>query len=126
MNHIIAKPCTGSAGVGHSALDHHLSNPILRRALLSRTVSTIFRTHGHTTSENEQAALYPGYYMRCPDDQNYWIGRDKDSAYRNLNEAGKLFLKASFGYEYDIEYSFGQIVGGGSAWSNLSAAELMV
>lgn len=103
----------------------HQSNPILQSAVQSRRVSTIFPTT-LSVPEAEQAALYPGYYLRCADSNNYWIGGDKTAAQANIDRATERHLKPEFNFEYDIEYSFGQVVGGGSPWSNLSALDELV
>lgn len=103
----------------------HQDNPILQTAVRSHRARTIFPTT-LSVSEAEQAALYPGYYIRSADSNNYWIGGDQKEALTNLDRACDRFLKPSFGYEYDIEYSFGQVIGGGSPWSNMSALDVFI
>lgn len=103
----------------------HQDNPVLKAALRSQRVATVFPT-ALCVSEAEQSALYPGYYLRCADGNNYWIGRDKAEARSNLDQATIRYLKPEFGYEYDVEYSFGHVVGSGSPWLNLSAIDELV
>ena len=103
----------------------HQDNPILQTAVRSHCARTIFPTT-LSVAEAEQAALYPGYYLRAADSNNYWIGSDQKEALANLDRACDLLLKPSFGYEYDIEYSFGHVIGGGSPWSNMSALDAFV
>ena len=103
----------------------HESNIILKSALKSRRVRTLFTT-SLNVAEAEQAALYPGYYLRAADGNNYWIGTTVDEARINLDKVGEHVLKPWFGYGYDVEYSFGQVVGGGSPWSNISALDAIV
>ena len=100
----------------------HQGNPILQDAVRSHRTRTIFPTT-LSVAEAEQAALYPGYYLRAADSNNYWIGRDQKEALANLDRACDRFLKPTFGYEYDVEYSFGHVIGGGSPWSNESAVD---
>lgn len=51
---------------------------------------------------------------------NYWIGSKQDEARGNLAFATNWFLKESFQFDFDLEYSFGHVVGGGTPWANLS------
>lgn len=103
----------------------HQGNPILQAAVRSSRVSTVFPT-ALSVPEAEQAALYPGYYLRVADGNNYWIGRDKAQALSNLDQACERHLSAAFDYEYDIEYSFGHVIGGGSPWINMSSLDSFV
>lgn len=103
----------------------HLSNPILQAAVLNHRV----HIHSPTTlppAQAEQAGLYPGYYIRCCDGNNYWIGRDQKEGRFNLGKIAERVLKSEFDFEYDIEYSFGHVVGGGSPWENMSAIDAFV
>lgn len=103
----------------------HESNPILQTAVKSHRVSTIFPTTLNV-AEAEQAGLYPGYYLRAGDGNNYWIGKTMEEGRCNLGKVADRVLKASFNFDYDIEYSFGHVVGGGSPWSNMSDLDEMV
>lgn len=95
------------------------SNPILNAAVRCGAVATIFPTQ-LSKSEAEQSGLYPGYYLRAGDGMNYWIGSKQDEARGNLAFATNWFLKESFQFDFDLEYSFGHVVGGGTPWANLS------
>ncbi len=75
------------------------------------------------SEQAEQAGLYTGYYMRCANGANYWIGSLLDEAKANVHRAADLFLSPTFGHDYDLEYSFGCVLGGSSVWANLSAAD---
>lgn len=103
----------------------HQDNPILKAAVRSHRASTIFPTT-LPIPEAEQAGLYRGYYLRCADGHNYWIGRDKQEAQSNFDKATTRHLKPGFGYGYDVEFSFGHVIGGGPAWINMSSADEFV
>lgn len=76
-----------------------------------------------SVAEAEQHGLFPGYYLRCGDGANYWIGSTLAEARGNLSQACDRHLKPSFGFDYDIEYSFGKVIGG-PPWANLSSIDL--
>lgn len=103
----------------------HPVNPVLTSALHNRSVSTVFPTT-LSVSEAEQRALYPGYYLRVANGQNFWFGRTLSVARGNFDRITCLMLSAECGWQYDIEYSHGQVLDGGSPWANLSAEERFI
>lgn len=103
----------------------HSVNPVLTDALRTRSVSPVFPTN-LGVSEAEQRALFPGYYLRVANGQNYWFGRTLQEARGNFDRITCLMLSAECGWQYDIEYSFGQVIDGGSPWANLSAEDRFI
>ena len=119
MIHVANMPLRGS--IAHLRPLDRCENPFLARRVRDGLTPAVPFTG--TTAEAEQLGRFTGYYMRSACGANYWIGASFSEAFANRDRAGDLFLSPIFGHEYDVEYSFGYVVGGGSAWANLSALD---
>lgn len=101
-----------------------VDNPILSSALRRGKVRCADATM--LPAQAEQAGAYRGYYMRCADGHNHWLGESLQTAQANFHRAGDLFLNRHNGWDYDVEFSHGQIVGNGPPWDNLSCIDLFI
>lgn len=91
---------------------------ILVRTFREQGVSPIFQTELKTV-EAEQRALYPGFYIRCANGVNRWIGATMTDAQQYIDRSAAEIQQMTHGMYYEIEYSFGHNAGGASPWANL-------
>lgn len=109
----------------HSARRLHvIDNPFLASALRRGHLRQLDPTQ--LPAQAEQAGAYRGYYLRCADGHNHWIGETLNVARGNFKLACDRFLNVRNGFDYDVEYSHGWTVDGSTPWNNLNSTELFV
>lgn len=101
-----------------------IDNPMLSTALRRGKVRCADATL--LPAQAEQAGAYRGYYMRTGDGHNHWLGESLQTARANFARAADLFLNRHNGYDYEMEFSHGQVTGEGPAWDNVDCTGLFI